>query len=161
MKEPNSQENVLRRFWQSFVEGKFDMENAIQTEAEFSSAIDVTDKIGVWEEGHWVGSRSAASMWIYWKPWIGCAMMLWMSTCGYRSLPSSVKKPRCWKPCTMTWQIHALSSGECYGSRHQHVSTKDFWTTEWSSRNTMRRWILPLVYIRVECIPSTDDQETM
>ena len=31
-------------------------------------------------------------------------MMLLTSTCGYRSLPSRVKKPRCWKPCNTTWQ---------------------------------------------------------
>ena len=58
---------VLRQFWQSFVDDRLDLENAIQTNAEFSSAVATMDKIGGWEEEHWVGSRFAASMWIYTK----------------------------------------------------------------------------------------------
>ena len=56
---------VLRQFWQSFMEDKFDLENAIQKKAEFSYAIAVMDKIGGCEEENWVGSRYAASMWMY------------------------------------------------------------------------------------------------
>ena len=55
-----TRECVLRQFWQSFVE---DMENAIRTNDELSCAIALMDKIGGWE--NWVGSRFAASMWIY------------------------------------------------------------------------------------------------
>ena len=61
----NTAEWVLRQFWQSFMEDKFDLENAIQKKAEFSYAIAVMDKIGGCEEENWVGSRYAASMWIY------------------------------------------------------------------------------------------------
>ena len=57
----------LRQFWQSSVEDKFDVENPIQTKAEFSFAIAVMDKIGGSEEVNWVGSRFAASMWIFTK----------------------------------------------------------------------------------------------
>ena len=45
----------------------FDLENAIQTKAELSSATATMDKIGGWEEENWVGSRFAARMWIYTK----------------------------------------------------------------------------------------------
>ena len=40
------------QFEQSFVDNRFDLENAIQTKAEFSNAIAVMDKIGEWEEEH-------------------------------------------------------------------------------------------------------------
>ena len=46
------------------MDDKFDLDNAIQTMAEFSCAIAVMDKIGWWEEEHWVGSRFTACMWI-------------------------------------------------------------------------------------------------
>ena len=42
-------EHVLRQFWQTFVDDRFDLENAIQTNAEFSYALTVMDKIGGWE----------------------------------------------------------------------------------------------------------------
>ena len=53
----------------SFVEDKLDLDNAIQTKAEFSCAIAVMDRIGGWEEEegeheNWVGPRFAANMWI-------------------------------------------------------------------------------------------------
>ena len=57
-------EHVLKQFWQSFVDDRLDRGNAIQTKAEFSSAIAVIDKIGGWKEENRVGSRFAASMWI-------------------------------------------------------------------------------------------------
>ena len=57
-----TREYVFRQFWQSFVD-----DSAIQTKAEFSSAIAVVDKFGGWEEENCVGSRFAASMWIYAK----------------------------------------------------------------------------------------------
>ena len=55
-----------------FVEDKFDLDNAIQTKAEFSYAIAVMDKTGGWEEEegkqeNWVGPIFAASMWIFTK----------------------------------------------------------------------------------------------
>ena len=40
----------MRQFWQSFVDDRFNSEHAIQTKAEFSSAIAVMDKIGGWEK---------------------------------------------------------------------------------------------------------------
>ena len=58
---------MLRQFWQSFADDRSDLENAIQTKAEFSCTMAVMDKIGKWEEEDWVGSRFAASMWIYTK----------------------------------------------------------------------------------------------
>ena len=58
-----SREYVLKQFWQFFVDDGVDMDNAIQTKAEFSYAIAVMDKI----EESWAGSRFAASMWIYTK----------------------------------------------------------------------------------------------
>ena len=44
------------------MKNKFDLDNAIQTKAEFSCAIAVMDRIGGWEEGegeqeNWVGPR--------------------------------------------------------------------------------------------------------
>ena len=62
----------MKQFGQSFVEDKFDLENAIQTKAELSYAIAVMDRVGGWEEEdgeqeNWVGPRFAASMWIYTK----------------------------------------------------------------------------------------------
>ena len=62
-----TREYVLRQFKQSFVDDRFDLENPIQTKAEFSYAIAVMDKIGRREEEDWVGSRFAASMWTYTK----------------------------------------------------------------------------------------------
>ena len=54
------------------MEDKFELDNAIQTQAEFSYAIAVMDRIGGWkeeesEQENWVGPRFAASMWIYTK----------------------------------------------------------------------------------------------
>ena len=40
----------VNQFWLPFVEGKFGLDNAIQTNAEFSYAIAVMDRIGGWEE---------------------------------------------------------------------------------------------------------------
>ena len=56
-----TRECVLRQFWKSFVDDRFDLGNAIQTKTEFSSAIAVMDKIGGWEErtGWDRGSRQA------------------------------------------------------------------------------------------------------
>ena len=47
------------------MDDRFDLDNAIQTKTEFSYAN--ADKNGGWEEENWVGSRFAASMWIYTK----------------------------------------------------------------------------------------------
>ena len=92
---------------------RFDLENAIQTKADFSSAIAVMDKIRGWEEENWVGSRFAASMWIYTKTvmcngqnnmqdcrlrWNGCAMP-WMTMCGYLNSPNLVRKQNFWELC--------------------------------------------------------------
>ena len=49
MKTELTRENVVKQFWTSFVEDKFDVDDAIQTKAEFSYAIAVMDKIGGWE----------------------------------------------------------------------------------------------------------------
>ena len=62
-----TREYFLRQFWQSFVDDRFDLDNAIQTKAEFSCAVAVMDKIGRWEEENWVGSKFAACMWIFSK----------------------------------------------------------------------------------------------
>ena len=62
-----TREYVLKQFWQSFVDERFDLGNAIQTRAEFSDAFAVMDKIEGWEEDLWEGSKFAASMWIYTK----------------------------------------------------------------------------------------------
>ena len=59
-----TREDVLKQFWQSFVDDRSDLDNAIQTKAEFSWAIAVMDKIGGWEEGDRVESRFASNMWI-------------------------------------------------------------------------------------------------
>ena len=45
-----TKEYVLSQFSQSFAEGKFDLENAIQTKAEFCFPIAVMDKTEDWEE---------------------------------------------------------------------------------------------------------------
>ena len=45
-----TREYVVRKIWQTFVDDRFDLENAIQTNAEFSYAMTVMDKIGGWEE---------------------------------------------------------------------------------------------------------------
>ena len=45
----------------------FDLDNTIQTKAEFSYTSAVTDKIERREEESWVGSKFAACMWIYRK----------------------------------------------------------------------------------------------
>ena len=108
-----TRENVVKQFWVSFVEDKFDLDNAIQTKAEFSYAIAVMDKTEGWEEEegkqeNWVGPIFAASMWIFrkavvcngqnhmqnyrtskkgllWKLSIGYVTTLLTSTCGCRS----------------------------------------------------------------------------
>ena len=49
------------------MDDRVDLENAIQTKAEFSCAISVMDKSGGWTEENWVGSRFAPNMWIYTK----------------------------------------------------------------------------------------------
>ena len=70
VKGSNAQGNMfLRQFWQSFVEDRYDLDNAIQTKAEFSYAIAVMDQIEGWEEESWVGSKFPASLWIHTK---GC-----------------------------------------------------------------------------------------
>ena len=58
---------VLRQFWQTFVDDRFDLENAKQTKTVCSYAMEVMDKLESWEEESWVGSRFAACMWIYTK----------------------------------------------------------------------------------------------
>ena len=62
----------MKQFWVSFVEDKFGLDNAIQTNAEFSHVIAAMDRIGGWEEAegeqeNWAGARFAASIWIYTK----------------------------------------------------------------------------------------------
>ena len=127
-------EYVVTQFLLSFVEYKFDLDNAIQNEAGFSYAIAAMDKVGGWEdeEGeqeNWLGPRLAASMWIYTKAvvcngqkhmqnlrifklrsimeainWV-CVTMPLTSTCGCRSsFPGSRK---CRKPCNMTLKSRA------------------------------------------------------
>ena len=61
-------EYVVIQFWVSFVEDKCDLDNAIQTKAEFSYATAVMGRIGGWEkeeceQENWV--RFAGSIWIY------------------------------------------------------------------------------------------------
>ena len=64
-----TREYVVRLFGQS------DLDNAIQTKAEFSYAIAVMDRTGGLEEGdeqeNWVRTIFAASMWIYTKAVVG------------------------------------------------------------------------------------------
>ena len=48
-----TREHVLRQFWQSFVDDRFDLENATQMKAEFSDAMAAMDKIGGLEAEHW------------------------------------------------------------------------------------------------------------
>ena len=51
MKAPiYTREYVLKQFWQSSVDDRFDLETAIQTKAEFSCVIAVMAKTGGWEE---------------------------------------------------------------------------------------------------------------
>ena len=64
--EWETREHVLRQFWQSFVDDRFDLDIAIQTKAEFFYATVVMDKIGGLEKD-WVGSRFAAGMWTFSK----------------------------------------------------------------------------------------------
>ena len=47
-----TREYVVKQFWTSFVEDKFESDSAIQTKAEFSYAIAAMDRIGGWKEGH-------------------------------------------------------------------------------------------------------------
>ena len=72
---------VLKQFWQSFVEDRFYLENAIQTKTLFSSAIAVMDKIGGWKEEDWVGSRFAARIGINTKA-VTCNGEKNMQDCG-------------------------------------------------------------------------------
>ena len=128
-----TREYVFKQFWQSFVDDRFDLDNAIQTKAEFSHAIAVMDNIEGWDKESWVGSRFAASMWIH----KGCNMqrsrqharvqppMPWTTTCGSLNSPSLVRKQKFWELCHTTLQAHAWSSGVCCGSRHQQVSVGD------------------------------------
>ena len=55
-----TREYVLRQFWQTFVDDRFDLGNAKRASAMFSSAMALMDKIGGLEEENWVGSRFAA-----------------------------------------------------------------------------------------------------
>ena len=62
----------MKQFCLSIVEDKFDLDNEIQTKAEFSRAIAVMGRIGGRHEAegdqeNWVGARFAASMWIHTK----------------------------------------------------------------------------------------------
>ena len=50
-----TREYVLKQFRQSFVDDRFELNNTIQTKAEFSYAIAVMDKIEGWEEEAWSG----------------------------------------------------------------------------------------------------------
>ena len=109
-------EYLFRQFWQSFVDDKCDLENAIQTKAEFSDAIAVMDKIGGWEEGNWARSRFAACMWIYTKAVICNGETTCRIAGSFNSGPS-------WRPYYTTWQVRALHNGKCCGSLHQRVLT--------------------------------------
>ena len=62
-------EYIKKQFSLSLVEDKFDMNNVIQTKAQFSHVIAVMGKIGGWEEeeseqNNRVGPRIAVSLWI-------------------------------------------------------------------------------------------------
>ena len=61
----------LKHFWHFFVNDKIDLENAIQTKAEFSYALTVMDKIGGWEGNedvdNQVGLRFGSCLWIFTK----------------------------------------------------------------------------------------------
>ena len=57
-------EYVLKHFWLSFVDDRFDLDNAIEPKAEFSCASAMMDKFEGWKEESWVRSKFAASMFI-------------------------------------------------------------------------------------------------
>ena len=68
-------EKILSQFWTCYAQDDFDLTNSIRTNAEFSYAIAVMDRVGGWidgaEEGSQIGARFAASAWIYTKAVIG------------------------------------------------------------------------------------------
>ena len=41
----------MNKIWTSFAEDKYNLDNAVQTKAEFSYVIAVMDRVGGWEEG--------------------------------------------------------------------------------------------------------------
>ena len=64
----HTREYVLKQFWVSCVKDEFNLINLIQTEAGFSYAIAVMDRLGGWEEGNQqsnLGARLTASTWMY------------------------------------------------------------------------------------------------
>ena len=67
MQEPSSQGNVSCDNFGSLSWKTSSIWSAIQKKVEFSYAIAVMDTIGGWEEADWVGSRFAASIWIFTK----------------------------------------------------------------------------------------------
>ena len=64
---------ILTQVWTSYVKDEFDLTHLIQTEAQYSYAVAIMDRIGDWiedgrsEDGSQIGVRLAASMWIYTK----------------------------------------------------------------------------------------------
>ena len=64
----DKRESFFNYFWVAFVKDEFDVGSLIHTEAEFSYAVAVMDKIGGWEERNEQedqnGARFGASMWI-------------------------------------------------------------------------------------------------
>ena len=124
---------VLTQFGQSCVNDKFDLDNAIQTKAEFSCAMTVMDKIGGWEEEHCVGSRFAARMWTYTKAVIcnGHNHMQNYRLLKFRSILERVSEFTilCREAKAMEALQHDLANPYVVlrvGSRRQHVSTMDY-----------------------------------
>ena len=139
----------------SLVEEAFNLDNAIQTKAEFLFAIAVIDRIGGWEEEegeqeNCVGPRFSASMWVctiavvcHWQNHMqNCRIFKWRSimeavnwvttlltsTCGCPSRQYRWRKQKFWNPCIMTVKSRAKFSGRCCGSLHLKPQQ---WTSEW------------------------------
>ena len=62
-----TREYEIKQFWQFFADARVERDNAIETEAGFSCAIAVMDKIEGWEEECWVRSKFETGMWIHTK----------------------------------------------------------------------------------------------
>ena len=123
-----SSEYVLKQFWQFFVDDRVDMDNAIQTKAEFSYASAVMDKI---EESFVVRSIIAPVSWV-------CDVALddhvWVSELTISCQEAKVLEALQYdlsNPCLVQWVW--------YGSRHQQVSIGEFelwsdpWEIQWSN----------------------------
>ena len=163
-----TREYVVRQIWQIIVDDKFDLENAIQTNAEFSYAMRVIDEIGRWEEACGSTPRllfatvkktcnnTGSSSSDHWRQRLGCAMMPSRPRKRLINSPSLVRKQRFLETLDFDMEVPM-----CGAVGHILVLVADKCQSEIcgklfdSGRNTMKQSIW--LFKALSCWPSEDE----